>query len=567
MNPIIRPIFNLMNRLSYRGKFMLISSLFAIPLTLFSVQLAYTFHQEANQAKLTKTGLDYLQSATSLIEELETIRDITVIQSWHRMPSIQQELDTAKGMALEKVRQLQTSSSAEKHANFLDSLQRMLNNDNFVRGNESESIDGVYEVAQIPVDKAYIWRAKLSHGFISQTRNDSDIVAIINLLNESKIYAHALGQARTFGTLYLQQKYVDSYGASVLEESYQALSQLIEHTDIKTEEYQELLLAHPQIQLSQMNENINGARELLYEQLILSMSPTENPLKYFNSTSTIFQSIYQHNKTLFALSEHLVNQDYKSSIRQLLAFYCSVGVMGLLLLYLSTGLYKSVSVTTRDLMKSAAQVAAGNYEKPIIIQANDELSAVAEAMDAMRLSIKEREDKLAQMGQVDGLTQLYNRQFFDETLEMSLANSRRNLTPLTIVMMDIDHFKSVNDTYGHLAGDECLRQVAEQMKSQFKRKTDIVARYGGEEFIAILYGQTLEEAKCQTEKLRATIEASQIRFEESTISFTASFGLAALTPPEVAENNEIVGLADTLLYQSKDQGRNRLSAAQYSQKA
>jgi diguanylate cyclase (GGDEF)-like protein len=216
------------------------------------------------------------------------------------------------------------------------------------------------------------------------------------------------------------------------------------------------------------------------------------------------------------------------------------------------------------LLRSAAFFAAGKYDKPVKIISHDELTAVAEAMDSMRINIKEREEKLALMSQTDGLTKLSNRKFFDQALQISLANSRRNLTPLTIVMMDIDFFKKVNDKYGHLAGDDCLIKIASLMKDQFKRQTDVVARYGGEEFIAILYGQDMEDAKIHTEKLRTKIESTTIISGEHSFHVTASFGLASLVPPEEATPSEIVALADALLYQSKDNGRNRISTEYFS---
>ncbi|WP_156490194.1 GGDEF domain-containing protein, partial [Oleiphilus sp. HI0086] len=199
-----------------------------------------------------------------------------------------------------------------------------------------------------------------------------------------------------------------------------------------------------------------------------------------------------------------------------------------------------------------------NYDQAIEIGTHDELLTVARAMEHMRLSIKEREERLELMSQIDGLTQLYNRPFFDQAMDISLANSRRNMTPLTLVMMDIDHFKKVNDTYGHQAGDECLKLIARLMKKQYQRQTDIVARYGGEEFIAILYGQTQEEALLQTEKLRRAIEDANMTYQGKTIPMTASFGLASMAPPEWQKGESLVGFADSALYQAKESGRNRI---------
>lgn len=130
-------------------------------------------------------------------------------------------------------------------------------------------------------------------------------------------------------------------------------------------------------------------------------------------------------------------------------------------------------------------------------------------------------------------------------------------------MMDIDYFKMVNDDYGHQAGDDCLIKVAQLLKAEFQRQTDVVARYGGEEFIAILYGQSLDQALYQTEKLRKDIEAMTIYSGGQEIKLSASFGLATLIPPQDAQAQDLIALVDALLYQSKENGRNQISAQEY----
>src|SRR5690606_21394158 len=161
----------------------------------------------------------------------------------------------------------------------------------------------------------------------------------------------------------------------------------------------------------------------------------------FDSLTVSLNTIFAYKQSLIDLSASIVEQDYNNSVEQLGAFYLSALFIVLLLTYLVFGLYYSVSITIRELLKAAKAFSAGNYDRAVKIVSNDELTAVAEAMDIMRINIKEREEKLALISQTDGLTQLSNRKFFDQALQISLANSRRNLTPLSLVMMDIDHFK------------------------------------------------------------------------------------------------------------------------------
>jgi len=563
MNPITRPIFYLMNQLSYRSKFVLIASLFAIPLVFFAGQLAYTYHQEASQIKLTRTGLNYLEQATYLIEDLETLRDLSVIVSTQRESMLIEKVEGVKLSALKKITKMKTFAIPEKHLSFLTELETIIQNDTFVRGNE-EGIEGVYEQAHSLINQTYSWRTKLSYAFISRSHNSTNIIDTLNLLNESEIYLHALGQTRAFGSLYVEQTFIDSYGASVLEKTYSTLSKLIDLIDVKAEEYQELINLYPEITPSNVKRNLGEALERFYQALIVTYTPSGNPTEFYNDITKTYEQTYQQNHLLFQLLDNVLDKDYQESKHRLFVFYASVGLMILLISYVYLGLYTSMNAAIRSLMYSARKVAAGTYNEPIHTHTKDELSSVAAAMDAMRLSIQEREEKLAFMGQTDGLTKLYNRQYFDTALDLSLANSLRQHTPFTLVMIDIDNFKSINDTYGHQTGDECLRQVARLIKDQYQRKTDVVARYGGEEFIAILYGSNLEEAIEQSETLRTTIASHKIKSDEKIIQLTASFGLAALASPEMSTSSDLIALADVLLYQSKHTGRNRLSAAYYS---
>lgn len=563
MHPIIKPAFFLMNHLSYRGKFMLICSVFAIPLAVFAFKLATSYHQQADQALVTKQGLIYIQKTNLLILELENLRDLKVISSWNTSPKFAQLFNDSRTKSIQHVQNLIKASNKPANEKFLSELAELIQSDEKAAGIESGSIDAVYEDAQSILDKVYKWRSKLSYNFISFTRNNSHILSIINLLNESELYTRSLGKARTYGSLYLAQQFVDSYGGQVLEKTYQELTNLINLIELKNSEYKPLFQSYQQADLIQIKESLLKGREHLYKKLILATETTSDPVTYFENLSASFEQIHQYNQSLFDLSSAIVEENYSLSLQQLSAFYISALFISLLITYLALGLYHSISVTIRELRRSAAFYSAGKYDKPVKVTSKDELTAVAEAMNNMRVNIKEREEKLAKMSQTDGLTKLSNRKFFDQALDISLANSRRNLTPVSLVMMDIDFFKKVNDTYGHLAGDECLIKIAELMTSQFKRQTDVVARYGGEEFIAILYGQTLQEAEQQTEKLRLEIESTTIITSEHEFSVTASFGITCLTPPQTSEAQDLIALADSLLYQSKESGRNRITAKTY----
>lgn len=163
----------------------------------------------------------------------------------------------------------------------------------------------------------------------------------------------------------------------------------------------------------------------------------------------------------------------------------------------------------------------------------------------------------------DGLTGVYNRKYLEERIISELAFATRHQTILSIVIIDVDHFKKVNDTHGHLAGDAVLRKVASVFGTGL-RPEDVVARYGGEEFVVVLRGTPLAEAAVAADRLRREVEGSSIVFDGKEIRVTSSAGVACST--EVAPGDgptmkaALLGAADARLYQAKSTGRNRVVA-------
>ena len=157
----------------------------------------------------------------------------------------------------------------------------------------------------------------------------------------------------------------------------------------------------------------------------------------------------------------------------------------------------------------------------------------------------------------DPLTGLRNTRFFDPYLEQELEAARRDQQPLSVIMIDIDHFKSFNDTHGHPAGDEALRAFARVLGGSI-RASDVAARYGGEEFIVALRHVAIEEAHVIAEKLRASIEQMVVELGPGRYArITASLGVAS-TGPQVQDQKTLVSLADAALYRAKEGGRNRV---------
>lgn len=185
---------------------------------------------------------------------------------------------------------------------------------------------------------------------------------------------------------------------------------------------------------------------------------------------------------------------------------------------------------------------------------------VVRARVKTQLTLKFQSDLLRKLVFLDGLSGVYNRRYFDQQLSTEWARSSRNSSPLSILMIDVDFFKLYNDRYGHQAGDDCLRQVAQTLKTCLKRPADLVARYGGEEFACILpdtaFDDALSVAKCLEEQVRGL----QIKHENSSIAAvtTVSVGLATRTVDSIGGADALVGLADAQLYRAKLAGRGRV---------
>src|SRR5690606_4528968 len=186
----------------------------------------------------------------------------------------------------------------------------------------------------------------------------------------------------------------------------------------------------------------------------------------------------------------------------------------------------------------------------------------ARVRSLLRLKAEQDDLKLANrqlqlQSRSDGLTGLSNRLGLEEKLKEMYEHSARLHEPLACVMCDLDHFKKVNDTYGHQAGDALLRQLAEILREE-AREIDRVGRYGGEEFMFLLPGTVLDAAVTFAERIREAVESRTFTFESTTIKGTLSLGVAALPHPRVCGADGLVKAADSALYAAKSLGRNRV---------
>ena len=188
-----------------------------------------------------------------------------------------------------------------------------------------------------------------------------------------------------------------------------------------------------------------------------------------------------------------------------------------------------------------------------------QLRAANETLNDSILEVTALHERLQEQAMRDALTGLFNRRYLDEMLDRELARAKREGYGISLAMIDVDHFKTVNDTYGHQAGDEVLKMLGTLLQSQ-AREGDIACRYGGEEFVLVMPRMSLESAQQRTEQWRTAFAGRRVQHGELEISVTLSIGLASY-PQHAATAEGLIVKADQALYRAKEMGRNRVEVA------
>jgi len=196
------------------------------------------------------------------------------------------------------------------------------------------------------------------------------------------------------------------------------------------------------------------------------------------------------------------------------------------------------------------------------------LEAILKAMGriaGMKSELAKANFQLERLAAYDGLTQLFNRRSFDESLIRFSLQAKRELTSLTLLMIDLDYFKPYNDHYGHLQGDDCLKEFSKLLNRSLRRPVDTAFRYGGEEFAVLLPNSRAEGGEVIAQRIKHALEKAAIEHVKSTITdyLTVSVGIALSVNGEI-DPNELIARADSALYEAKKQGRNRYVVDQFS---
>ena len=196
--------------------------------------------------------------------------------------------------------------------------------------------------------------------------------------------------------------------------------------------------------------------------------------------------------------------------------------------------------------------------KKIFNDKSDQRIKTLEILHQVEMTRKQA-DLYRELAGTDFLTSLVNRRRFLEIAEIAFQRAKLDISQFAIIMLDIDHFKNVNDLYGHKAGDEVLSTVAGRIKKSL-RQGDVAGRYGGEEFIVLVQGAAFDQCVAIAERIRRAVAHKPIRIDQATVSVTISLGLACLNPAEKLSLDVLINCADQAMYRAKERGRNRVAA-------
>lgn len=226
----------------------------------------------------------------------------------------------------------------------------------------------------------------------------------------------------------------------------------------------------------------------------------------------------------------------------------------------------SILKPLKQLNQGVAQFGDGDLSFRIDLKSGDELEQLATTINWMAENLEQNQRTLTEMATIDGLTGVFNRREFNRRLTIEIERSLREGYPVSLLMVDIDHFKKINDIYGHQSGDDALRHISGLIKQEV-RPGDLPARYGGEEFAVILPYANSTEAFAVAERLRILIEDQDIAIQDNLnkIKVTASLGCSTF-PVDAQTENALMAEADAALYRAKESGRNRVCTAAATQK-
>ena len=305
---------------------------------------------------------------------------------------------------------------------------------------------------------------------------------------------------------------------------------------------------------------------LLAEQGILALREAElsniakatGKANFLRSLVTDYASETELNAYQSAASLMQLSQQSSNALARQNQFSVALALAAMLIL-LAIMFYTQKKVIKRlKLLNEKVLAGTGFDDDDRLFASNDEIAEIARSFTQYSKTVAAQQTALERQSLTDGLTGIANRRHFDSQLRSAVAMAKRIKQPLAIILLDVDHFKAYNDSYGHLAGDDTLKAIANTLANTLQRQIDLVARYGGEEFVCILPNTNPQQALIMAEQLRLEVLALMLPHQASpTAGFiTISLGIACLQMGQDISEKILLNQADKALYQAKNQGRN-----------
>ena len=563
LDKLFVPAILLMNKLPFTLKFALVCALFAVPLIFTTAQTVSSRQYAIDAVNKERQGALLATQLHDAIVELERLRDLSVTHRISKDPKLTKMFEES----LERSRQL-LENYAESKTNGQSQLLNLSANDiklaldNFRinTGSEGDNAFNIFDKVNSIVNEAYTLQSQVfsEHGLLSgRDILASQIASIVT--KDLQQPMDSLGGARAFGTYFLNAGIMGSQGISTLESTFKQLINLERRLN---QRFLILLQSQPELlDTSDINttalESMGRTARLIEDKLLLAPELDTDWNQFYIESSASIERINTLKKDLLSfLSLHYkTTQQTLHMDRYLHA--AAITALILIFAYLFIGFYRAIKQSLNKLSEAAMAVAEGELDKKVTLEARDELGKLAIVLDKMRIQLQVREKQLVELTITDGLTGVRNRKYFNERLKEQIELCKRSSKPISLLIIDIDHFKVINDTYGHQAGDLCLIEAAQTLRKSLERVTDEVSRFGGEEFAVFLPSTDLEGAKVVAEQLCNSIRSICVQCNDHDIKMTISIGVSSSETIEKPNEDNLLSLADKALYRAKEGGRDR----------
>lgn len=550
-----------MSRLTYVSKFAVATALFAVPLMLVVINESFEHFETIQQLEKKYIAIERLDDIHKISREIEALRNTRAQVLLLSKEDLRVRVEEQKLAILESLKALKnkpsiTESNLIKLA--VSNLASALTLGGRVFENEGDSLYSIFDsINRIVVQSHRLGVLVLSEG---GGLNDDDVLSlnIVSLLmNDIHKPLENFGKAEVVGVYFLNKGFLDSQGvlalskiSAELDVGYQTLSQKLESIFSRFESANSTSMID-----ATLLESISRLRVLEEDAIIMDPDLEIPEDLYRNSCQRELKDLYlfQDQLVYFLLDryrnriETLIDDQWQRSL--------FIGTIIFVSMYVFMGIFFSVENSLQQLILAAKRVSSGDLHTKVTIKTRDELYQLSCVLEEMRMQLKARNKELFDLAITDGLTGLFNRKHFNDCLSTGLKNASRASSPLTLLIIDIDFFKKLNDDYGHQVGDECLVEMGSILKRVLERETDAAFRYGGEEFTVILPNVSSKDCVSMVKKIGSAIRSASIMVNDESLSFTASIGVASTDVIDTYDVYNLVHAADEALYQAKDNGR------------